>query len=161
MEITTKTKQENLLLLAASSIFFFLSIEMISEFTSRLVRDILLNFVFEFYIIFVFEILIHLGLLILGILWLKNVLLRRNINNLKVFKYSIFALVFGEFLYIINPFLYHLFDMNEMNKLWDKYALIQSGSILLFSFKFFIEIFQYVFLGFIFYKNRNEFLQSS
>lgn len=161
MEKTTETSNQNLLLFAASSIFFFLSIQMISEFTSRLIRDIMLNFLVEFYIIFIIELLIHLILIIIGVLWLKNLLLRSYKNYKNIFKYSILVFIFCELLYILNPFLYHLFDMQQMNTLWTNYAMFPSNSYLLTGFKFFIPFYSYIFLAFIFYKNKNQFSQSS
>ena len=156
MEGTVKITNRNLLLFAGTSIFFFLSIQMISEFTSRLLRDILLNFLLEYYIIFVIESLLHLSLIILGILWLKNLLLRSDQKYSKFFKYSIFSFIFSQSLYIFNPFLYHLFDIQKMNNLWTSYALFPANSYLLSGFKFLIPFFSYIFLAFVFYKNRNE-----
>lgn len=156
MENTTQSVNKNLLVLSASAIFFFLSVTMISEFTSRLVRDLLLHFNVDFWLIFVISTIINFALIIFGILSLKNLLLNSNILDKNLFKFSIFVLIFGQLLYVANPFLYHLLDIEHMNTQWVRYSKFTSEHLILSMLNFSVTIFSYIFLGFIFFKNRNN-----
>ena len=92
MENTAQPLNKNMLLVSASAIFFFLSVTMISEFTSRLVRDLLLHFNVDFWLIFVISTIINFALIIFGIVSLKNLLLNSKILDKNLFKFSIFIL---------------------------------------------------------------------
>lgn len=156
MENITQSVNKNLLLLSASAIFFFLSVTIISEFTSRFVRDLLLHFNVDFWLIFVISTIINFALIIFGILSLKNVLLNSKILDKNLFKFSIFILIFCQLLYVANPFLYHLLDIEHMNTQWVRYAKFTSDHLILSILNFSVTIFSYLFLGFIFLNNRNS-----
>ncbi len=153
MENTAQPLNKNLLLLSASAIFFFLSVTMISEFTSRLIRDLLLNFNVDFWIIFVISTIINFALIIFGILSLKNLLLSSKISSKNLFKFSLFAVILCQLLYVANPFFYRLLDIEHMNTQWVNYAKFTSEYFILSLLNFSATIFSYIFLGFIFYKN--------
>lgn len=156
MENTTQPLNKNLLLLSASAIFLFLSVTMFSEFMSRLVLDLLLNFNVGFWLIFIISTFINFALIIFGILSLKKLLLNSKISSKNLFKISLVVVIFCQLLYVSNPFLYQLLDMEHMNTQWVNYAKFTSEYFILSLLNFSATIFSYIFLGFIFYKNRNN-----
>ena len=154
MENIKSKPHKNLLLLCASSVFFFLSVTMLSEFISRFFRDILLNLNVEFWIIFSVGTSLHFLIIIFGVLFLKDLLLNGKFSSAKLFKFSLFAVVFCQLLYVGNPFLYHFLDTEHMNIQWNNYSKFTSTYIILSIFNFSTTIFPYIFLGFVFYRGK-------
>lgn len=154
MENSKLKPNKNLLVICASAIFFFLSVTMLSEFVSRFVRDILLNWNVEFWIIFLVSIFLHFLIIIFGILFLKDLLLNDKFSSGKLFKFSLFAVVFCQLLYVANPFLYHLLDIEHMNIQWINYSKFTSQYMILSILNFSTTIFSYIFLGFVFYRGK-------
>lgn len=147
---------KNLLLVAISSIFFWLSISTISGFLERLVRDILLIAGVPETLVFLVSKVLYISLVIFGINHLRKLILNEKIADNKLFKTSIYLLIFGQLLSILNPFLIKLYPetIQDMNVLWSNYSVNVFSNPVFSITEFLINIFSYFYLAISFYNNK-------
>ena len=148
-------KSKNLLLVSVGSIFFWLSISIISNFLERLVRDILLLINVDSLIVFLISKIIFILFTVFSINYLMKLILNENLSEIFFFKVSVYTLIFGQLNSIFNPFLYKLYpiNINEMNVLWEAQTAYLSNSFFITFINFATEIFVHIYFAIVFYKN--------